>query len=1086
MLAKAMQRLKIPQNFIDLIVNIFTNRKNRVFTEVGITNSYDVLVGIDQGEVLSPLLWCIYYDPLLCEVESKELGYTLSHTYKSNVYLEREDKYLEECISDVAFMDDTTWLTDDKEALEEILEIADDFYTLNNIKVNKDKSELLVHQPEADEQETLIELNFGSDIIKIKPALYKESVRILGVWVNLAGDRTYIINQAKDKVTQFCNIMKSKRVTDKQLLYLWNMVIIPYIEYRTQITFLDKNECDSIASIFRKFFKHKLRLSITAPNALLENRLIYNFRDLYEVQKQSKITNFLIQINDKDLLGRITNIRLKQLQTQEWLVTSPLVNWHYNEVKGCKQKKQFISSMLTLCKQNNITFNIRPEFRNRICGGKIELFSIMQDLWKVIKDKLRRHSILFLEQLTSLNGQQLLRWKSIMRKVFIDKAAIRKPLWFYQLEFKVLSNIDLRTVHQQYIESSTNMKGNSLTFPLRDNRKQDWVVIWNSIINKSILGRIVKKYQNTNTFIIEHWIIDESEVTCTLPTLKKCQGCIINNEMFNVIPGSVGDKEYCCTNIYTADDAIIFQTRHSKKISKSEYIFDVSIYEIYQWAEFHMKFFYNFILYKDDFVSLPLIEINKLLKFTNKGPIQKELFTIQHNLQNATNLEFYTDGSLIDFGKEFMSMGFAFVQTHNSAPKIEFKASLENWPTATRAETAALVAALLVTPVNCNIKIYTDSQSVIDHFKTNINNFSIRSFFRETDNILWEIIREVVKDNNLIIEFIKVDAHTGNYWNDIVDNLAKQSHNSNQLPLQLNSLYLDNIVVIPYWKNISIEINLRNFITKLSRNIGFEVWIQLNRNKKYRYNNVNWASTFLALNEEENTSDTSFLSSSRKANRIKFLIEELPTVEHMKKRRPDLYNNWLCPCCLNLKEDFNHIWMCSQHKDIFVYLAQIFKTELKNLIVDTTSISCDPDTFDLDDDYIWTPIFDTEHLTFIDLVKGIVPHVLFDKIFDIVKNKKITQDIIDVFLHRLQEMIKQCIWNPRCDQIIEKEKLFGINSKSKKKKVPSNYRREIIPQPVHNFINYDNYGLLMEIICGGSFLNFMILVNHLLGAFVVS
>ena len=56
MLEKAMLRLKLPQNFIEIIKNLFTNRKNRIFTAHGLTDPYDVLIGIDQGEVISPLL----------------------------------------------------------------------------------------------------------------------------------------------------------------------------------------------------------------------------------------------------------------------------------------------------------------------------------------------------------------------------------------------------------------------------------------------------------------------------------------------------------------------------------------------------------------------------------------------------------------------------------------------------------------------------------------------------------------------------------------------------------------------------------------------------------------------------------------------------------------------------------------------------------------------------------------------------------------------------------------------------------------------------------------------------------------------
>ncbi len=56
MLQKAMLRLKIPSHFITFITNLFTNRTNQIFTYHGTTDPYNVLVGIDQGEVIYPLL----------------------------------------------------------------------------------------------------------------------------------------------------------------------------------------------------------------------------------------------------------------------------------------------------------------------------------------------------------------------------------------------------------------------------------------------------------------------------------------------------------------------------------------------------------------------------------------------------------------------------------------------------------------------------------------------------------------------------------------------------------------------------------------------------------------------------------------------------------------------------------------------------------------------------------------------------------------------------------------------------------------------------------------------------------------------
>src|SRR3954454_1079399 len=79
MLELAMRRLRIPQGFIKLTLNLFTNRSNRVITANGLLDLYKVKIGIDQGEVISPLLWVIYIDPLLAALNNNNTSpYTIS------------------------------------------------------------------------------------------------------------------------------------------------------------------------------------------------------------------------------------------------------------------------------------------------------------------------------------------------------------------------------------------------------------------------------------------------------------------------------------------------------------------------------------------------------------------------------------------------------------------------------------------------------------------------------------------------------------------------------------------------------------------------------------------------------------------------------------------------------------------------------------------------------------------------------------------------------------------------------------------------------------------------------------------------
>ncbi len=56
MMRYALNRLKLPNSFINFITNLFTNRSNQIFTPFSLTDKYDVLVEIDQEEVICPLL----------------------------------------------------------------------------------------------------------------------------------------------------------------------------------------------------------------------------------------------------------------------------------------------------------------------------------------------------------------------------------------------------------------------------------------------------------------------------------------------------------------------------------------------------------------------------------------------------------------------------------------------------------------------------------------------------------------------------------------------------------------------------------------------------------------------------------------------------------------------------------------------------------------------------------------------------------------------------------------------------------------------------------------------------------------------
>ena len=307
-LKMALERIKVPSSFTKMLINLFTNRKNSVFTEFSNTDLYNIKIGIDQGEVISPLLWIIYYDPLLCEIQNYGLGYTMTHTWKQDIF-RYETSTLTQEIPSLAFIDDTTWITPSQNNLEKILDIADDFYRITNTAINKDKSKLITNKKIQSDN---IDLKFGDNSINIE--ISKEPIRFLGVWISLNKQNSKVTKMVKEEIKKFTNIIKRKPITDKQMGYIVNMVLIPLVTYRLQNMILSQNSCNELMAPVRKMFKNKLKFAFTAPNCLTQGSQFYNVTDLWQTQLKRHSSYLITIFNSDKLLYKVAKIRLFQLQ----------------------------------------------------------------------------------------------------------------------------------------------------------------------------------------------------------------------------------------------------------------------------------------------------------------------------------------------------------------------------------------------------------------------------------------------------------------------------------------------------------------------------------------------------------------------------------------------------------------------------------------------------------------------------------------------------------------------------------------------------------------------------------------------------
>ncbi|GBC05771.1 hypothetical protein RclHR1_06410008 [Rhizophagus clarus] len=570
----------------------------------------------------------------------------------------------------------------------------------------------------------------------------------------------------------------------------------------------------------------------------------------------------------------------------------------------------------------------------------------------------------------------------------------------------------------------THFKQSSLSFPqINRPRTKEWVYIWSPLFQQTVFGRIIEKFIPTSSVSIQHWIIDSSLSTFDLPVFSPCSGCSLNQFSLN-IPCS-----------FLAPIQFVLNIPLHKKISESKRQFNLPLCEFSSIAHLHYDFilgFNRFLIPVPSSISLP---DNLLIRFIDSGHLRNQLLIFQNQFSSFSNFEFYTDGSVVDLSQETCSMTFAFSQTHPSTPLIHYSTSIENWPSSFKAELSAVVVALLLVPSHSSVIIHTDSQSIVERFNhlSALISLTPRYLLKGSScNPLWIILFEILSISHISLSLIKIKAHSNDINNNFVDSLARSSHALDPLPVCF-TLNFTLISCFPLWKSIPIELNVRQFITNLSRNSGFEKFLFLSRNNRYLILDVHWESTFFILSDDEDSSATFFSSSFRKAHKIKLLLQELPTVKHVKLRRPDLYNGWNCPVCKDHPETFAHIWRCRNHLSRLNTIIFNSKKHLISLVNQYRSINSSRFTNQhLRHPSLWNLDVQNDSFSFVDLIKGVVPCFLFNVIDPFVDNSTITLFILSVFIDSIYSSFMSSVWNPHCERMLLDEYHAGITRQSKR------------------------------------------------------
>ena len=685
LLWKALRRINIPEKFINLTKNLMEKRKNKVLTNLGQTKAYEVEDGLDQGGTMSPLLWRIYYDPLIAKIDRDFEGFSMSvKTPTGNEY--------KTSLSVMAYMDDSLWIAESKSQLEEILKTASSFYKMTGIKVNASKSIFLTNT----RGDTSV--FFENQILERRQQ--DEPFRYLGCWFKEKKNQDKINKKIKEEAEEAIDRLNKSRITEKQYIYIVNSVILTRIAYRCQNTYIKESMCEIIDKKIMKGVKQKARIVRTAPNTLLWHYNIYGLNKTKDIQRLQHVNQLWKDMNNTNWNETPAFIIIQELQNAANTNTSileeePVFPKEVNASRTAAIIKEMHETEIKLVNERKVWPQPLKEK-----GTSINYILKKMEKRNDIKTSINKHGLKYIEQLLDGECKNFVTWKGLahnLGKIIKGK----KPRWFEAICTLITNNenpsLKLIVPNPFTIRCITNESW----------KENKWVT--NSV---GLIGKVRKIEENLAT--LRHWYRKENQIT------RACNGC---------------DE-----HIPTRTNAGIMKI-HTRFLSGIIANGKKEIYSNIQdiTRTFRIKKEETSIIPREPFIGKKLLTSWNLKKiFTN---IEDELWKKIENFGLGKEEEY----EIVEGKKsEDKTEGIAIlIQMKSMQETIELK--VESWPTKLKTALTGIALALVLSKDKEEVKIKTNIKGLKEEVERKVIRAEENFKLKENLDQFTEIIRRIMK-----------------------------------------------------------------------------------------------------------------------------------------------------------------------------------------------------------------------------------------------------------------------------------------------------------------------------------------------------
>jgi len=292
-------------------------------------------VGVRQGGILSPRLFAIYVHEMISEISKAKIGIRLGKM----------------SIDVIGYADDILLVSNIMAHLQKMLNLVDHYCDEHEIKVNGDKTVLLIFNKWIQRSKKELECDKDQTKLTLQGVTLSETYQLKYLGVEISADQTNTkhINTRCDKAMKALASVKSKGLCDKQIHFMlksqmYKTFIMPVLTYGMELMILNKKELNQIRITESNMVKNMINVRSscrTKPimNALqienLNSRLMKMKLSLYVRLNENDYTKTIISECETNKF-ELDFVKAIKHETDDLSTANTLVN-------KCKVKSEIIS-----------------------------------------------------------------------------------------------------------------------------------------------------------------------------------------------------------------------------------------------------------------------------------------------------------------------------------------------------------------------------------------------------------------------------------------------------------------------------------------------------------------------------------------------------------------------------------------------------------------------------------------------------------------------------------------------------------------------------------------------------------------------